>query len=241
MARTRIKNNAGGPITLPAPLRGILAPGKEVISSIAKATLDTLFNTANLPKQVRLTAGTGSETVTPGLESELGTEIVDAGDVGYTPTTTGDWPGTDPDDSEDALDRLAARTNADYYVLDKDADANAAATTAESVLKRIRRAGTITAARFVPTAAVTADASHYATLSLAQRDGAGGSSSAIASLATDVAGGSWTAFVAKSLGTLSNTAVAAGAILTAAIAKTGNGVVVPAGHWEVVVQPASGA
>jgi hypothetical protein len=119
------------------------------------------------------------------------------------------------------------------------ADGAASTATAETAFYRAPVAGTIIAAYFTPSAALTASDTDYATLSLAKRDGAGGSSAAVASKATNTAGsGSWTAFVPVSLGTISNAALAAGNVLTLAIAKAGSGVAVPSGQLTVVYAPA---
>lgn len=119
----------------------------------------------------------------------------------------------------------------------KDAADGAAATaTAETLFARAPVAGRILAAYYCPSAALTADASHYASLLLAKRDGAGGASAAVATKTT--ATGSWTAFVPVSLGTITNGTLVAGDVLTVAITKTGNGVVVPSGTLVVLYEPA---
>ena len=46
---------------------------------------------------------------TGGGDGGGGGDPVEAGDVTYTATTTGDWPGADPVDVEEALDTLAER------------------------------------------------------------------------------------------------------------------------------------
>lgn len=185
---------------------------------------------------------------TPTADGDAATKAyVDSGggivatEIPYTPGVTGDYPGTDPTQVSAALDRLAARTNGWTYGRTRAADAAAADATAESLIERVFRAGTITMVRYVPTGAVTASDTHYATITVRQRDAAGANPVTIATLVTNVAGGSWTAFVAKSLGALTNAAVAAGAILTYQIEKAGDGVVVPDGRLEVVVEPAAGA
>jgi hypothetical protein len=116
------------------------------------------------------------------------------------------------------------------------ADGAAATATAETLFARAPVAGRVLAAYYCPSAALTADASHYASLLLAKRDGAGGASAAVATKTT--ATGSWTAFVPVSLGTITNGTLVAGDVLTAAITKTGNGVVVPSGTLVVLYEPA---
>lgn len=243
MARTRIKNTSNGPLVLPSPLHGILHPSRSVVSSKTVVQLEALFNIDDATggkSGIRLTDVTADNPdVTTGLESDTIGET--AASTEYTPAVSANYPGTDPDDTADALDRLAARTNGWTYGRTRAADAAAADATAESLIERVFRAGTVTAVRYVPTGAVTASDTHYATITVRQRDAAGANPATIATLVTNVAGGSWTAFVAKSLGAITNAAVVAGAILTYQIEKAGDGVVVPDGRLEVVVEPASGA
>lgn len=126
------------------------------------------------------------------------------------------------------------------YVMRKLVDGSASAATAESSFARADQAGTVIGLYFVPDAALTADDTNYATLTVKTRDGAGGAASTVASVTTKITGGSgdWTAFVPVSLGTLSNAALAAGALLTFTIAKSGTGVAVPAGQVVAVFQTA---
>lgn len=128
-----------------------------------------------------------------------------------------------------ALKSVADRT---YTVtLDKySADATAATASAERPVFRAADACTVTAAYFLPGGALTADNTDYAVLRIQKRDGVGGSASTVASYTTNVAGGSLTAQVTKSLGTITNASVAAGSILTFEITKGGSGVAVPAGQ-----------
>jgi hypothetical protein len=121
--------------------------------------------------------------------------------------------------------------------LHKLADAAAATATAETTFYRAPSARTIIAAYFVPDAAVTASDADYATATIKRRDGAGGAAATVCSAATTTTGtGNCTAFVPKSLGTITNAALAAGNVLTLTIAKTGNGVQLPAGQWVVVTR-----
>lgn len=111
-------------------------------------------------------------------------------------------------------------------------DSAAGSTTSETVLGAVPSIGPVRVydASFVPIAAVTADASNYATVTLSKYTAAGGSKTTVASLATDVAGGNWTAKAIKAM-TLSAVAGAidleAGAALTYEIGKTGSGVQLP--------------
>lgn len=131
---------------------------------------------------------------------------------------------------------LAALKQAQY--LKVAADGAASTATTETAFNRVSRTGTIVGAWYAPSAALTGDASNNATLTLAKRDGAGGGSSSVAAITTTAVAGNWTAFVPVSLGTLSNTSVAAGNVLTFAISKGGTGVVVPAGTLIVAIAPA---
>lgn len=131
---------------------------------------------------------------------------------------------------------LAALKQAQY--LKVAADGAAGTATTETVFNRVSRTGTIVGAWYAPSAALTGDATNNATLTLAKRDGAGGGASTVATITTTAVAGNWTAFVPVSLGTLSNTSVAAGNVLTFAISKGGTGVVVPAGTLIVAIAPA---
>lgn len=89
---------------------------------------------------------------------------------------------------------------------------------------------TITSAKLLPSGALTANGSNYATVTAEYDDGAGGADTVIATLVTDVAGGDWVAGTVKTM-TLTGSApvsVAAGKYLIIKIAKTGTGVLVPA-------------
>lgn len=269
MARTEIRNASGAAFPLTPPLHGSLAPGQSVVVplTVSQCRTHLQLDDRDVP-DIRLTTKPDATPVTAGVFGPLdmlGEKVtglgaptadgdaatkayvdggggIDATEVAYTPGETTDYPGTDPADSGDALDRLAARTDAIALQWTKDADDAAAAdATAETLIGRVVRPGTIIAAFYEPSAALTAHDDDYATLALAKRDGAGGGADAVATLATQVADGSWTAFVHKSLGTLSNAAVVAGDVVTVAIAKTGNGVAVPRGTLYVLIEPADGA
>lgn len=121
---------------------------------------------------------------------------------------------------------------------DKEAaDGSAAATTAEHTFFRAPAAVIIKAIRYVPDAALTASDTVYATLTVAQRNAAGTSVNAsfgVVTTKTSGSGGSgnWTAFVPVAL-TLAGSALAAGDILTIAIAKASTGTAVPAGSLQI--------
>lgn len=129
--------------------------------------------------------------------------------------------------------QLASLKQAQYLKVAADGAANTA--TAETAFARISRTGVIVGAWYVPSAALTGDATNNAVLAVDKRDGAGGAAAAVASLTTTA---SWTAFVPVSLGALTNAAVAAGNVLTFEISKGGTGVAVPAGTLIVAIAPA---
>lgn len=71
----------------------------------------TLTSTASLNTWVarvrRLVSSTGPVNIGTGTPPIQAT----SGSLAYTPTDTNDWPGADPDDPADALDKLADRTH----------------------------------------------------------------------------------------------------------------------------------
>jgi hypothetical protein len=107
------------------------------------------------------------------------------------------------------------------------ADAAASTTTAETAFARVPAAGTVTAIKISPTGAVTASDTLYATITIKWRDGAGGAASTLATLITNVAGGSWVAFTTKDMGAITNAAVPAGGVLTYTVAKASTGTQLP--------------
>jgi len=112
------------------------------------------------------------------------------------------------------------------------ADASAATATAETPVGRVGAAVTLGTIYYVPLAALTADNSNYATITVSKRTGAGGAVT-VASVTTQITGsGNWTAFVPVAI-PISAGSLAAGDVLTVAITKTGSGVVVPAGVLEI--------
>lgn len=119
----------------------------------------------------------------------------------------------------------------------KAADGAAATTTSETVIGHVNFACKIIAARYVPAAALTADNTNNATITVSKRVAGGGSKTTIASITTNVASGSWTQWAPKDL-TLTATAadlqIAANSGITFEIAKGGTGVIVPAGTLELV-------
>lgn len=127
----------------------------------------------------------------------------------------------------------------DHVSWAKVADATAATATAETPFYRATEAHTLSAFYIVPGANVTANDTDYATITIKKRPASDYTTPAtVATLITNVAGGSWVAFTPKSLGTLTNAAMAAGDVLTATIAKAGSGVSIPISVIEGSIVPA---
>lgn len=102
------------------------------------------------------------------------------------------------------------------------------------------RAGRVIAVKLLSTAALTANDTNYATVSLGKHDGAGGAVTTMASADTTTAGtGNWVAGTEINLtlsATLANTYFAKGDVLGFAIAKAGSGVAVPVSSLVVYVE-----
>jgi len=118
----------------------------------------------------------------------------------------------------------------------KAADGAAGTTTAETVVGHVNWACKLIAARYVPAAALTADNTNNATITVSKRVSGGGSKTTIASITTNVASGSWVQWAPKDLvlGAAADIQIAANSGITFEIAKGGTGVVVPAGTLELV-------
>ena len=114
------------------------------------------------------------------------------------------------------------------------ADAAAGDATAEIPVFQPPDAVTITGAFYLPAAALTSNDTNYATLIVYKRGIDGSAPISIASQTTKTTGsGNWVAFDGVSLGTLSNTGVSAGQIVTFEITKASSGVVVPRGILQI--------
>lgn len=107
------------------------------------------------------------------------------------------------------------------------ADAAASTVTAETVIAAFSGTGKLTALDIMPTGSVTASDTLYATITIKTRDGAGGGASTVATVVTNVAGGSWTAFTKKTMGAITNGTFAANSVLTITIAKASTGTQLP--------------
>lgn len=123
----------------------------------------------------------------------------------------------------------------------RETDAMAADVTTERTLFRVPDhmldGIEIVSVQYNPGAAVTADANDFATVIVGKRDNAGGARTTIASRATDLAGGSWVAFISAGItvsGVLATRTVPVGSHLTFEVTKAMAGVVVPRGSIEVV-------
>ena len=112
-------------------------------------------------------------------------------------------------------------------------DATAATVTAETVFARAAVALGVIDLAFVPTRALVADPTNFATLTIAKRP-AGGSPVTLGSIGT--ASLSWLPNVEIPIA-IAVAPIEAGDALTVAIAKSGTGVIVPAGELFVSLSP----
>ena len=112
-------------------------------------------------------------------------------------------------------------------------DATALTATGETVFSRLTADALITDLAIVPRGALVADPANFATLTIAKRSGAGAPVT-LATFATSAL--SWMANVEIPL-PITLPSVSAGDSLTVAIAKSGTGVIVPAGELFVTLSP----
>lgn len=141
------------------------------------------------------------------------------------------------DDLQDVLDELILRR---ARFGKRQNDAAAATATAESPFHHARTyTQSINSCVFTPSAALTANASNYATLQVRRREADGADGDVLFQLATNVVTtGDWTAFADVDVPKLAATAAASyilgvGESLTFEITKTGTGVVVPRGRLTI--------
>lgn len=106
------------------------------------------------------------------------------------------------------------------------ADAAANTATAERVFYRSRGKGTVTAVRVVADGAVAGHAADNATITVRRRNADGTNAVTVVAYTTTVPN-TLAAWVAKSLGALSNITLTAGQLLTVEVTKAGNGVQLP--------------
>jgi hypothetical protein len=110
----------------------------------------------------------------------------------------------------------------------KAADAAASTTTAEYAIGAVPHNCILDAAPFIsPSAAVTANATNNATITLGYRRD-GGSRVTIATLVTDVAGGDWVAWTNKAMSAVAGLLLNKNDVITLQVAKGGTGVQLPA-------------
>lgn len=101
--------------------------------------------------------------------------------------------------------------------------------------------GRLLSVKFTPRGAATANDTTYATLNLNKSDGAGGAATVMASITTQITGGSGNlaAGVTKTFtlsATIANRNYTKGQLLSPSIAKASTGVVVPAGTYQIDVE-----
>lgn len=119
-------------------------------------------------------------------------------------------------------------------------DALASTATAEIPVGVAVNASKIVKAYYLPGAALTADDTDYATITVSRYTAAGGSKTTIATVTTKITGGTgdWTAKVPVAITLSADNAVAAGALITYEVAKEGSGVALPAGSLVLVLSDA---
>jgi hypothetical protein len=124
----------------------------------------------------------------------------------------------------------------DVPLWSKDADdALAATATAEHAVYQATGNETVSKFYFVSDSAMTAADTDYFSLIVSKRDGAGGGAAAMATLTSQVASGSWSAFQKTDLGTITGGTLAAGEVVTVKITKTASGKICPAGTLYAVM------
>ena len=120
---------------------------------------------------------------------------------------------------DNRLDAAKWREHLFSYGVD---DGAAGTPIAEKIIGIPHQACTVVSARYENDAVVTGDDANNATLKVWRRNGSA-TQAAVASLTTDVASGGLAAWISKSLGALTNTALAADESLTIEVTKTGTG------------------
>lgn len=113
----------------------------------------------------------------------------------------------------------------------KSADASAATATSEHVLCQASKAISLTKISYCPDAAVTANDTNFATLTISVRNADGSNQQTVAAINTKITGGTgnWVAFSQIDFGSLSVIELSALQPITLTITKSGSGVVVPGG------------
>ena len=106
-------------------------------------------------------------------------------------------------------------------------DALAATTLSMQQFALIPSGATVSKVSLVPFGAATASDTLYATITVGHVDGAGSGGSVLATLVTNVAGGSWVARTTKDMGAITSSAVPANGVLYFSIAKASTGTQLP--------------
>jgi hypothetical protein len=106
-------------------------------------------------------------------------------------------------------------------------DAAASTTLTQQQIFRIPSGATVNKVTVTPFGAATANNTTYATVTVGYVDGVGSGGSVLATLLTNVAGGSWVALTTKDMGAITSSAVPAGGVLYFSIAKASTGVQLP--------------
>jgi hypothetical protein len=135
----------------------------------------------------------------------------------------------------DAAPIVGPKGDSNGVTFEKVVDANAAATTALKRFYRAPGARTVTGVRFIPEASLTADNTNFKTITVSRCSAVDGTVDATAaSLTTEITGsGNWTAGVPVTLTLGAGVSLTAGQMIGFAITKTGTGVVIPAGTFQI--------
>lgn len=120
----------------------------------------------------------------------------------------------------------------------KAQDAAAGTATAETILFRVPSACSLVSFQYVPKGALTGHDTNNAVITIRRRPASGpGTPATIVARTTNVANGNWVAWTAVDFGTLANSTLNAGDIITMQIEKAASGVQIPEGIFVVNLQP----
>lgn len=147
----------------------------------------------------------------------------------------------------EARNHLALFIGTFAWEVQRVVDAAASTATAETVVGFVPKAPGANASLaktlrvyYLPAAALTADDTNYATITVSKYTAAGASKTTVATVTTTITAGSgdWVAFVPEEItlsATAANLILESGAILTYEVSKAGTGVALPAGKLVVVL------